>query len=94
MDLLFSKYASPFVLLDEMLFSNRLSDFVCTVAEKENDRKLWQMYLSLLSNPYSEVGSFNEFKHNNGGRRVDEKINLEETINSSFEIVNNFNPEL
>lgn len=94
MDLLFSKYASPFVLLDEMLFSNRLSDFVCKVAEKENDRKLWQMYLALLSNPYSEVGSFNEFKQNHIGRRVDEKINLGETINSSFEMLNNFNPEL
>ena len=94
MDLLFSKYASPFVLLDEMLLSNRLSEFVRTVAEKENDRKLWQMYLSLLSNPYSEVSSFNEFKQKHGIRRVDEKINLEETINSSYEMLNNFNPEL
>lgn len=94
MDLLFSKYASPFVLLDEMLLSNRLSDFVYKVVEKENDRKLWQMYLSILSNPYSEVGSFNEFKEKHGGQGVDEKINLGETINSSFEMLNNFNPEL
>ena len=94
MDLLFSKYASPFVLLDEMLINNRLSEFVYEVAEKENDRKLWQMYLSLLSNPYSEVGSFNEFKQKHSTRRVDEKINLEETINSSYEMLNNFNPEL
>lgn len=63
------------------------------VAEKENDRKLWEMYLALLSNPYSEVNSFNEFKQKHTIRRVGENINLGETINSSYGILNNFNPE-
>lgn len=93
MDLLFSKYASPYPLLEEIISEYRLSEFVYSLAEKENERKLWEIYLSLVSNPYSEVGSFNEFKQKHEPPKVDKTINLGETVKNSYEILQKFNPE-
>lgn len=93
MDLLFSKYANPYFLLDEMLSANQLSDFVYSVALIENERKLWELYLACVANPRSEVTSFNEFKRKNTIPTVDKSVDLEATIKNSFDVLQGFNPE-
>ena len=45
MDLLFRRYASPFLLLDEVIKNNRLSEFVAEVMKSENERQTWEFYL-------------------------------------------------
>lgn len=93
MDLLFSKYASPYIFLSEVLELNRLREFVYSVAEMENDKKMWDIYIALVSNPYAEVKSFEEFKKAHSVRTVDEYINLEEVVKNSFDVLQNFNPK-
>lgn len=94
MDLLFKKYASPFILLDIMLQSNRFDEFVTTFISEENEQKLWELYLhhGWLNK------SFDEFKHdvlipatNESTNKVTEK-DIEATIKHSKEILNNFKP--
>ena len=99
MDLLFKKYASPFSLLDLMLQSNRFNEFVDEVIDAYNDELLWQMYLSLLANPFYENNkSFDEFKKQLKEQTIQEPNNkitekeIEATINHSKEILNGFNP--
>lgn len=92
MDLLFSKYANPYFLLDEMLGVGRLREFVYSVAKSENDRKLWEIYLSLVSNPYAEVGSFDEFKQKHTRSPITNNVDLEVTVKNSYNVLQNFNP--
>lgn len=94
MDLLFSKYASPYSLLEEVLSVDRLAEFVYSTVEIDNERKLWEIYLSCVSNPYAEVGSFEEFKQKNTIPSINKNINLGATVNDSMEILTNFNPEI
>lgn len=93
MDLLFSKYASPFILLEQMLTLGRLSEYVFEVLNIENDRKLWELYLSCVANPYSEVASFNDFKAKNTRQATEPYVDLEATVKQSFDVLQNFNPE-
>lgn len=93
MDLLFSRYASPFLFIDQMLSLNRLSEFVDEVIVSDNDRKLWELYLAVVSNPAAEVGSFEDFKERN--TRTVEVVSdkkLEATVKSSLDILQDFNP--
>ena len=94
MNLLFKKYASPFILLDIMLQSNRFDEFVTTFINEENEQKLWELYLhhGWLNK------SFDEFKHdvlipvtNESTNKVTEK-DIEATIKHSKEILNGFKP--
>ena len=53
MDLLFQRYASPYFLIDEMLELRQLNELIYTIVNVENDKKLWEIYLALVSNPYA-----------------------------------------
>lgn len=93
MDLLFSKYASPFLLLEQMILVGRFSEFVREVIYLDNERKLWELYLAAVSNPYAETGSFEDFKNERVKKIDNTKIDLKATINNSFNILNNFKIE-
>ena len=45
MDLLFKRYASPFLLLDEMAKTEQLTEFIRTVINKENEDLQWEVWL-------------------------------------------------
>ena len=97
MDLLFSRYASPFILLDSLIECNRLYDFIATIYERNNDDKEWQLYLSVIST-YIFSGkaiSYNEFKQLNREPKQDEKMTEDEIgaiLKESENILDNFNP--
>lgn len=92
MDLLFSKYASPFLFVEQVMSLNRLSEFVDEIMNLDNENKMWQLYLSCLSNPYSEVGSFNEFKEKIIRPVKNNDIDLEATVKNSFDVLKDFKP--
>ncbi len=95
MDLLFKRYASPFLFIDGMIQAGRFTEFVenfvaCSNKEKE-EKHLWEYYL------FREwERSFNDFKESvendskNAALSVDD---IETTIQNSINILQNFNPE-
>ena len=93
MDLLFQKYASPFLFLDEVIRTSRFSDFVITFldlrAEEKEEKELWEFFLHKV---YGK--SWNKFvQENTTPKPKPEKIvNVEATINKSYVILNGFVP--
>ena len=45
MDLLFSRYASPYLLVDTVITYNQFRQFTAGMFDKENDRVQWEYYL-------------------------------------------------
>lgn len=94
MDLLFNRYASPFILLDTIIESNRLCEFIDTMYEQDEETKLWQMYLQTIASPYTKKISFNEFLQSVKTPQNEKmsKDEFEAIINESQETLSNFNP--
>lgn len=69
MDLLFSRYASPFLFVDSLIKSNSLFKGLLSIIQIKDDELTWQMYCSLLSNPMNKIKSYKEFKNNLYGKR-------------------------
>lgn len=89
MDLLFRRYASPFLLLDEVIKNNRLSEFVTEVIKSENERRTWELYIHRVFDK-----SYSDFKESLGTVEgtVPPEADLEATVKSSENILNNFKP--
>lgn len=92
MGLLFSKYASPYFFTDEIIRHGRFSEFVTKTLEAEGEKKLWELYLSCVANPYSEVGSFDDFR-SKVVKPPAKAVDLGATVKTSFDMMNSFNPE-
>lgn len=88
MDLLFSKYASPFLLLDQMISCGRFLEFVVEFIDLENERIQYEFWLHRVWDK-----SFNEFKEEIKPKNVIPAENLETTINNSKNILINFVPQ-
>lgn len=89
MDLLFKRYASPFLLVDQMLQTGQFSTFVTDLFDFDSDERLWNIFLHKV-----EGQSFNEWKASLGqeSKQVMTKNEIETTINDSFNILNGFEP--
>lgn len=95
MDLLFQRYASPFLFLNGMLQTGRFCEFVesftSTVVEEKNEKTQWEYFLHKVWD-----GSFSEFKE---GIKVDQNNKamsaneIETTVQNSLSILKNFNPD-
>lgn len=90
MDLLFSKYASPFLLLDGFILTGRLFDFVLEFIDIENEKTMWEFYLHKIHDM-----SFDEFKKSCTSRQTEPQTDeeLETTIQNSQSMLNGFNPQ-
>lgn len=89
MDLLFNRYASPFILLDGMLETGRFCDFIQKFIDIQNDEKIYRLWLhKVYEKPYAE------FKDQviQAAKPVN-PVNLETTIRESENILSNFIPE-
>lgn len=91
MDLLFTRYASPFLFMDGMIQTGQLCDFIekCVKSKREADE--WEIYLHKVWDK-SFTDFKNEIKVNQDNRRMS-KSTIEATIKGSMSILNNFNPE-
>lgn len=94
MDLLAKRYASPFILLEQMICQQRFCEFVIEVNtivyEESEDAKYWDIWLHKIF----DNRSFNDWKKSVTAPRqieVDES-ELEATIRDSKELLDNFNP--
>lgn len=89
MDLLFKRYASPFLLVDQMLQTGQFSTFVTELFDFDSDERLWNIFLHKV-----EGLSFIEWKASLGQESNQKmtKNEIETTINDSFDILNGFEP--
>ena len=95
MDLLFKRYASPFLFIDGMLQTGRFAEFVDNLMKKENEereeRALWEFFISKDID-----GTFDEFKKSLKTDRENATLSandIETTVQNSLNILQNFNPE-
>lgn len=88
MDLLFSKYASPFLLLDGLILTGRFEDFIDEFVRLENEKVKWEFYLHKVQDK-----SFAEFKADIEPIKNFSPEDIETTVTESQNILNSFKPE-
>lgn len=94
MDLLFQRYASPFLLLDEMIASGRMLEFVEKVLKIRNDENesdtLWEYFLHKVFDK-----SYAEFLRENRTPQAHQEVSMdfEATIKKSANMLDGFIPE-
>lgn len=90
MDLLFKRYASPFLLLDEIILTDKLTEFVSHIIDETNNEQEWEFFLHKVFDK-----SFREFKESLRATerpREMSKSDIETTIKDSLDIAQNFIP--
>lgn len=90
MDLLFKRYASPFLLVDQMIQTRQFSEFVSQLTELDADENLWQFFLHKVDGQ-----SFNDWKATLSGQPSGTQMSndeIETTVNESYSILNGFEP--
>ena len=91
MDLLFVRYASPFILLDSFITTNSLNDFVNDffnfVIEERNEKSQWEFFLHKV---YDK--SWNEFVNDIETSENQTPIDLGATLVKSKNMLSNFTP--
>ncbi len=92
MDLLFKRYASPFLLLDQYISSRMLCEFIIDFMNIQNEEVMWEVWIHKIFEQ-----SFDEYKEKvftqarNAVKPT--KQQLETTIRTSQQILNSFIPE-
>ena len=92
MDLLFTRYASPFVLLDNLIANSSLSTFIDDlfkfIGEEKQEETKWQFFLHKVFDK-----SWKDFCEEIASVDKAEKVDVGATIKKSHDMLNNFTPE-
>ena len=88
MDLLFVRYASPFVLLDGLIMTNSLNSFVDDFFDFVNEERNWEFFLHKV---YDQ--SWSDFVKEIEQSENQKPIDLGATLMKSKTMLNNFTPE-
>ena len=91
MDLLFTRYASPFLLLDQLILTNSLSGYIddlfTIISEEKQEQNMWEFFLhKVYDKTWKEFCE--ETKISNDTKDVD----LGETVLKSKTMLSNFTP--
>ena len=91
MDLLFTRYASPFLLLDQLILTNSLSGYIddlfTIISEEKQEQTMWEFFLhKIYDRTWKEF--CDETKISNDTKDVD----LGETVLKSKTMLSNFTP--
>ena len=94
MDLLSKRYASPCFLLNGMIQTGRLEefvdDFIVTVQKEKEEQVNWEFYLhKVFEGTFSDF--VDEIETNKKNQHLSART-IETTIQKSMDILNNFNP--
>ena len=87
MDLLFKRYASPFVLLDNLIITNSLNSFVNDFFDFVREDNEWEFFLHKI---YGK--SWSEFSDSIKQSDNQEPIDLGATLTKSKNMLENFTP--
>lgn len=92
MDLLFSKYASPFLLIDTLIQTNSLSEYISDMyrftAEEKQEQSKWEFFLHKV---YDE--SWNDFNDRMKSEEHAKTVDVGAAISKSNDIMKNFIPD-
>ncbi len=90
MDLLFKRYASPLLFLDQMILTEDFSFSVDKIIEFDGEEKLWQVYLHKVFDK-----SYDELKEEitRQQKYAMSKSQIETTVKNSYQIIKNYNPQ-
>ena len=91
MDLLFKKYASPFLLLDSYISQGRLFEFILEFFKIRDEETTWEVWLYKVHDQ-----SFDDFKESLKGIKDNQeftKEQLETTLTNSKDILLSFSPD-
>lgn len=89
MDLLFSRYASPFIFMDVLISSGRFSEGVSQIYDLSNEDKEWEFFIHKVFNK-----SFDEFKNETLSQAQEmTSENFEATVKNSKSMLQGFVPE-
>lgn len=91
MDLLFKRYASPFILMNQYIRRGRLLKFINDLIVMHNEDEIYTIWIHKVNDK-----SYQEFKNEIEARIESENFTKEkrdETISKSRNILNNFNLE-
>ena len=94
MDLLFKRYASPFILIDNLILigssSSFIDDLIDFINEEKEEQVQWEFFLHKVFDK-----SWKEFCDELIAQESinDEKIDLGATVEKSKNMLNNFTPE-
>ena len=92
MDLLFKRYASPFILLDNLILNSSSSSFIddlFNIIDKEKEEQIqWEFFLHKVFDK-----SWKEFNDEVNQPIIDNEIDLGATVVKSRNMLNNFTPE-
>ena len=98
--MVFKRYSSPFLFLDNLIIKGRFSDGIGTIYKQVDEEKMWQMYLSSMTYRAmnEDFKSYVEWKDeviskNEETPKVEAAKNLEEVREKSINMLNNFIPE-
>ena len=87
MDLLFTRYASPFVLLDGLILTNSLKNFVDDFFDFVNEDREWEFFLHKV---YDK--SWSDFVKEIEQSENQKPIDLGATLVKSKNMLSNFTP--
>lgn len=87
MDLLFTRYASPFVLLDGLIMTNSLNSFVDDFFDFVNEERNWEFFLHKV---YDQ--SWSDFVKEIEQSENQKPIDLGATLVKSKNMLSNFTP--
>lgn len=92
MDLLFKRYASPFLLLDNLIQTNSLSSYIDDIFKfinsENQERTQWEFFLHRV---YDE--SWTDFIERIKSEENSQTVDLGATLKNSREMLINFTPE-
>lgn len=88
MDLLFKRYASPFVLLDSLISASSCTDFIDEFFNFVNEDVQWEFFLHKV---YDK--SWKEFRDGISEKHEEKQISLGATVIKSKNMLKNFTPE-
>lgn len=88
MDLVFKRYSSPYLFLDQLIENNIFSSFIDEFVEIQNNDMMWEFFLHKV---YDK--SFEEFKNEFKSSEEPTETNVKTTVQKSFDMLNNFVPE-
>ena len=96
MDLLFKRYASPFLFIDGMMQTGRFSEFVSELVkafnEEREEKTMWEFYLHKVD-PSVSYADFVESLENDKQLQNMTEEDKAASVNIAMSILNNFNPE-
>lgn len=90
MDLIFKRYSSPFILLDNYLRLGRFDEFVDEVIKANNEDETYKVWLLKVHDKSYE--EFREEVLNSSKNKASTPEQIKATISESKNILNGFNP--